>query len=235
MDELETLVATGLLHPVERREAEQLLPARRQTFVAGRIALRRAWHDAHLARHASAPPPDEPIVRSPRGAPLLPALMRGSLSHKATRAYAIAAGPESGWRHIGVDLERRPTARDLARPSIARRILTATEQRLLERAAADERQTREIVHVHFALKEAVYKAIDPIVGRYVGFTEVELALPETSSPEPATGGEAEVSLLLPELRPSQIKVSARWRLDGEWIVAAAGVHQDATGTEEHRS
>ncbi len=73
--------------------------------------------------------------------------------------------------HVGVDLEHRPTARDLARPSIARRILTAPELDALAELDADPLAQRERVILSFAIKEAVYKAIDPTVQRYVQFTD----------------------------------------------------------------
>jgi 4'-phosphopantetheinyl transferase EntD len=67
--------------------------------------------------------------------------------------------------------------------------------------------------VYFSLKEAVYKAIDPFVERYVRFTEVELTLHDT--------GEASVRLLLPEFAHGRVLVQARWTLEDDWIVATA--------------
>ncbi len=37
-----------------------------------------------------------------------------------------------------------------------------------------EKDHRRIVTLHFSLKEALYKAIDPLVGRHVGFHEASL-------------------------------------------------------------
>jgi 4'-phosphopantetheinyl transferase EntD len=114
---------------------------------------------------------------------------------------------------VGVDLEHRPTARDVARPSIARRILTAPELDALSAFDADPLAQRERVILSFAIKEAVYKAIDPTVQRYVRFTEVALQFSDD--------GAVAVSLLLPELAPEEITVRAQYALDDRWIVATA--------------
>jgi 4'-phosphopantetheinyl transferase EntD len=116
-------------------------------------------------------------------------------------------------QHLGIDLERRPTVAELDRPSIARKILTSREFALLEQFAGDDLAAREHTLVHFAIKEAVYKAIDPFVERYVRFTEVELDL--------RSGGEARVTLHLPEPSVADVHVAAQWRFEGDWIVAAA--------------
>ena len=65
----------------------------------------------------------------------------------------------------------------------------------------------------FALKEAVYKAIDPTVQRYVRFTEVALRFTDH--------GTVAVSLLLPELGNGEIVVRAQYALSDRWIVATA--------------
>ena len=70
-----------------------------------------------------------------------PITVAGSVSHKHDAALALMA-PRSavaagGSMHVGVDLEHRPTARDVARPSIARRILTAPELDALSALDAD--------------------------------------------------------------------------------------------------
>ena len=65
----------------------------------------------------------------------------------------------------------------------------------------------------FAIKEAIYKAIDPTVERYVHFTEVALHFREA--------GEVEVELRLPELPAEVWQVTARYALDDRWIMAVA--------------
>ncbi len=136
------------LHPDEVTLAATLSPIRRRELIAGRTALRQALGQ------------DVPVLPDDRGAPQLPAGWVGSISHKGLHAGALVAPAGDGF--VGIDLE-------LAQPSrrsIESRILTAREQSQI-------RDRREVT-LYFAIKEAVYKAVDPIVRRYVGFTEVEL-------------------------------------------------------------
>lgn len=194
---------TDLLHASERAFASTLPDHRRVGWVAGRRVMRAALQQIS-ATHAA-----HPLLATPRGAPSLPHGVSGSISHKRTRAIAIAASTtDTFW---GIDLEERPGDADLARPSIGRRILTAHEQDAI--ADLDALALRETTLVYFALKEAVYKAIDPLVQRYVRFTEVELDV--------HANGSAVVRLLMPELVARGLEVEAHWRVDGQHIVAMA--------------
>jgi len=150
----ELAVALARLPPAEQAHAATLGEIRRRDFIAGRLAL----HEA-LGERAS------PILTDDRGAPMLPPGWVGSVSHKGPAAAALVAPAGAGW--IGVDLE-------LAAPprlDIARRILTPRELAVLpDRGRA--------VTLRFSLKEAIYKAVDRHLRRYVGFSEVELELIE---------------------------------------------------------
>lgn len=206
---LEQWVHCSLLHADEAAFARTLPAPRRATFVAGRRALRDALRQ--LPDHADAL--EVPILRTPRGAPSLPEALTGSITHKRSLAMATVAPRAPGRHHVGLDLERRPTVADLERPSIARKILTGREHAALEALSGDALVLRERTLVYFALKEAVYKAIDPFVERYVRFAEVELALHDR--------GAAEVTLLLPELAHGRAQVQAQWTIEDEWIMATA--------------
>ena len=111
------------------------------------------------------------------------------------------------------------TEADLRRPSIGPRILLPDEQQRIAAMATSPLHRRELELVHFALKEAVYKAVDPIVQRYVGFLEVEVAL----TPETEATGRATPILHLPEFAVRPHVLTAAWRLTGEWIVVAASI------------
>ena len=157
----------------------------RRDFVAGRTALHLALDDFGIA-----------IASSQRGAPAMPAGLTGSVSHKAGTAIAIVAPAEAGW--VGIDLEHAAPSR----MDIAKRILTAAEQAALP---ADPRA----VTLRFAIKEAIYKAVDPIVLRYVGFTEVELDI-----------GDAHCTVT--SRLPAHIE--ATWREHaGHWIATARAI------------
>lgn len=176
--------ALAALPAAEQHRAGQLGPVRRREFVAGRTAL-------HLALGAGAP-----ILSDDRGAPILPPGWVGSISHKGALAAALVA--PAGQGHLGVDLERAAPPRT----DIARRILTPREQ-----AALPDRG--RAVTLRFSIKEAIYKAVDPYVRRYVGFTEVELDL---------TGDAARVTTELP------YAIEATWREHaGHWLATARAV------------
>lgn len=165
--------------------AATLPPARRRELMAGRAALRRLLGQ------------DVPIARDDRGAPVLPAGWVGSISHKGERAAAIIAPAEAGF--VGVDLEVAAPPRQ----PIERRILTPREQQVI-------RDGRDVT-LRFAIKEAVYKAIDPMVRRYVGFTEVELDV--------AADGSCAVHVLDASRLP--VIVEAWWQeREGLWLATA---------------
>ncbi len=147
--------ALAALPEAEQAHAQTLSGSRRRELVAGRAAL-------HTTLHELAPDlADAPILADDRGAPVLPAGWFGSVSHKGTRAAALVA--PAGDARVGVDLElARPPRQD-----IARWILTPREQDALTDRGLG-------ATLRFSIKEAIYKAVDPFVRRYVAFTEVEL-------------------------------------------------------------
>ena len=184
--------ALAALPAAEQQRAAELEPIRRREFVAGRTAL-------HLAVGA-----ETPIASDDRGAPILPPGWVGSISHKGSHegshagTLAAALVAPAGTGHIGVDLELAAPPR----ADIARKILTPRE------AAALPDRGRAVT-LRFAIKEAIYKAVDPYVRRYVGFTEVELDL---------TGDAVLVTTELP------YAIEATWREHaGHWLATARAV------------
>jgi 4'-phosphopantetheinyl transferase EntD len=159
----------------EQRFAEGLTEARRPSWVAGRIALRAALDDLGIATG--------PLLATDRGAPLMPAEALGSISHKRELAVGLAARRE-GPRELGVDLERDAPLRI----DISRRVLTEEEAAALSSLAPDARQSEVLLRL--SCKEAIYKAIDPFVRRYVGFQEAAVT--------PRPDGTAEARLALEE-------------------------------------
>ena len=161
--------ALARLAAAERAHAQTLPPGRAVTWVGGRLALRAALHALGAGADAGAriAPETEatPILSDDRGAPVLPAGLVGSISHKDGLAVALASD-DIGWR-VGIDVELlRPSRHD-----IAPRVLAADERVAL--VGLDEGARRAEVLVRFALKEAVYKALDPSLRRYIGFFEVQ--------------------------------------------------------------
>ncbi|MGE0549661.1 MAG: 4'-phosphopantetheinyl transferase [Kofleriaceae bacterium] len=179
--------ALAALPEREQAIAATVSEVRRRELIAGRTVL----HDA--LRQLDPSLADFAIIADDRGAPVLPPGWVGSVSHKSTRAAALVCR-DSGPR-IGVDLELAAPPRQ----DIATRILTPRElEALADRGAGTT--------LRFSIKEAIYKAVDPFVRRYVAFTEVELEIAD---------GIAHVSSEL------ALDIDTTWReLDGYWLATA---------------
>jgi enterobactin synthetase component D len=149
------------LHPGERAFGRALPEARRAGWVGGRIALRAAL----AAVDVEAP---EPMLSTPRGAPILPPGTVGSVSHKREIAVALCARAADPRATVGIDVEDlRPLRTD-----IAPRVLTPDELAVIP-SGGHERDAA--VLLRFSAKEAIYKALDPWVQRFVGFHEASVA------------------------------------------------------------
>lgn len=186
-----------------------LSPARKSTWLAGRIALHGALRDLGLDRGA--------VLATTRGAPELPDGVTASISHKRTLAVALAA-PKVDGLTLGVDIEPVPALpASLAepgwdnRPDISSRVMTPEELAVL--ATIPEHQRRREVVLHFSLKEALYKAINPVVGRYVSFQEATVL--------PHSDGSVIVTLSLTK-GEGPFRVDARWsEIEGHLLTTAA--------------
>jgi enterobactin synthetase component D len=189
-------LAEAMLLPEEREAAAALTPVRRRSWVAGRAALREVL--ARIEKKAPA------ILGDERGAPRLPEGLAGSISHKEHVAVALAA--MEGAARVGVDVELDVTrARD-----IAEKVLRPEELATL--AGMDEGEKARAVLLRFSAKEAVYKALDPFVKRYVDFTEIALTLREDGTGE-----------VTPHLKHGEgpFAFSVRWmRRDGLLVTTA---------------
>jgi 4'-phosphopantetheinyl transferase EntD len=189
-------IARTHLRQEEVAHSEGLTAIVRRSWVAGRVALREA-----LGRVGVDTPP---VLRNDRGAPDLPSGIAGSVTHKEGLAAALAAREPSA--RIGVDLEFDvPRTHD-----IARRVLTAAELEELASWAPGDRD-REVL-LRFSAKEAIYKAIDPFVRRFVGFQEVLV--------QPLPGGGATVRAALAG-GEGPFTIEATWRrFDGVILTTA---------------
>ena len=78
-------------------------------------------------------------------------------------------GAATGHDGLGIDIE----ARTAVSPQFAERVLT--------RAERDWLPVPEWRTMVFSAKEAIYKAINPLTGEFVGFSDVELDIHPTAS------------------------------------------------------
>ena len=208
-EDVEALAVAALL-PAERvTHARAPLP-RRRTWVGGRAAMRCA-----LARLGVDAPP---IAVDDRGAPVLPPRVIGSISHKDAVAVALVAAGEGARIGVDVEIELGDPTRRL---DVSSRILADDEQGELNMVAppGSQERPREVL-LRFSAKEALYKALDPFVRRYVGFKEVRV------SPRP--GGTAVVVLRLRD-GEGPFEAEVTWRCADGLILTTARVEPRQRG------
>jgi enterobactin synthetase component D len=150
--------ALAQIHPEELRYlGPNAAERRQQSFALGRAAARQALAELGVAAVA--------IAQGRGGEPIWPPGIVGAITHSGDLAIAIA-----GWRRdyagLGVDLEQLSPGLS-ARAAI--RICTQAELSWLE--TVDPRRYGTML---FSAKEAVFKALFPIEGVWLGFGDAEL-------------------------------------------------------------
>jgi enterobactin synthetase component D len=191
------------LHADEAAFARGLSPFRRTSWVGGRVALRTALDAIGFDAPA-------PILGTPRGAPALPPGVVGSVSHKSDLAVALVTlATSASAPKLGIDVEM---ARSL-RYDIAGHVLTPGERAALP--PLGNARDAEVLRL-FSAKEAIYKALDPWVGRFVSFQEATIAY----APPPASGLIAHLQLAQAE---GPFTVELHDASDADMILVAARV------------
>lgn len=165
---------------------EQHSQARLNKYIGGRVALRRALD---MLRQHNVPP----ILRNQWGAPILPASISGSISHKDYVIVALAA--VSTTHRLGVDIEY---CGNKAAGLLQRRILSDCERKSI--GSLPNISSEEDVLLRFSFKESIYKAIHSFVLRSVDFNEVEVY--------PLADGTADIKFCLKT--NEQFTYKARW-------------------------
>jgi 4'-phosphopantetheinyl transferase EntD len=147
------------------REAEIVAGAvekRRREFGTARACAREALGQLGL-------PPRE-ILSGPRGEPLWPEGIVGSITH-CDGYRGCAVGRRSEFAAIGIDAEV-----DAALPGgLLGDIALPEEQRALA-ALAQEDPAPSWDRLLFSIKESVYKAWFPLAGRWLGFEDAQVAI-----------------------------------------------------------
>lgn len=142
----------SVLFPSEAAYAVSVVRTRAVEFAAGRKVARIALERTGL--------PAGEIPRRGR-LPVWPSSAVGSIAHTRTLAASIV-GRATVHDGIGIDIE----ARTAVSPQVAERVLTSAEREWLP---APEWRT-----MVFSGKEAIYKAVYPLTGEFLGFGDVEL-------------------------------------------------------------
>lgn len=133
--------------------------ARRSEFLAGRLA-------AELALEALGCPPNRLYIdSSPDRMPVWPLPYVGSISHTDTWAIAIATSAET-YASVGVDLVESGSV-----PPALGNMLAGPRE---DMAYAAPGLMIDSPAVLFAAKEAIFKAVFPVLRTYFDFTDVSL-------------------------------------------------------------
>lgn len=174
--------------------------AKRQTeFLAGRLCAMQAMERLDGRRLA-------PDIGEDR-APIWPDDVCGSITHSTGRAAAIVAHKQQ-WRGLGLDTENMLSVERATR--LAGEILTPEEMAQMAAGPADQVALR--VTLTFSLKEALFKALYPIVQQRFYFEHAQLL-------EWSADGHARLRLLT--------DLSSEWHsgreLDGQFSVQDAHV------------
>lgn len=202
-----TVVATrgdleGALYPEEEAVVARAVEKRRREFTTGRACAREAL--AQLGRA------HQPIPTGPRGEPLWPVGVVGSITHcEGYRGCAVA--PDAELLSLGVDAERNEPLPDGLLPDIA-----LPEERGMLSALAREEPRIAWDRLLFSAKETVYKVWYPLAERWLGFEDAILTfdrLAKTYS----------VRLLVPGpvVDGSELRgLDGRWTVEGELLLTA---------------
>ena len=139
------------LWPAEQAAATAMSERRAKGYASGRRV-------AHVALSRLGAPPG--AVTSDGRLPRWPPGFTGSITHSDTLAVVVVARL-ADVRGVGVDVEVQGRVDDRS----AQRVLSEAERRRF----SQPRWT-----LAFSAKEAVYKAVNPIVGEYLGFADVTI-------------------------------------------------------------
>lgn len=150
------------LFPEEEAVVGQAVEKRQREFATARACAREA-----LARLGQ---PPRPILSGPKGEPLWPPGVVGSITHcDGYRACAVA--PASELMTIGIDAEP-----DLALPDGLLADIALPEERTLLRDLAQRAPGTHWDRLLFSIKESIYKAWFPLAERWLGFEDAVVAI-----------------------------------------------------------
>lgn len=174
---------SSALFTEERTGMERWAVKRIREFSSGRVCARRALEA--LGR------PSVAIHRRDDRAPIWPVGVTGSITHCDDVAAAVLA-PVDVIRCLGLDIE----CRGRISSELHATLFTLRETDAIARGVSST--------LLFAAKEAIYKALHPVAGVFIGFTEMELRISSTSIIATYLGSAAAVHDVMDHL-----KVTAR--------------------------
>jgi enterobactin synthetase component D len=191
-------------------ELENAADRRKLHFRLGRLCAARALQQLSPGHPAG------PLERDDAGAPCWPDGVTGSITH--TNGFASAA---VAWTRdaasLGIDVERTMPAPQAQK--VARVIASAGEVAIAERATSD---AATAVTVVFCAKEAVFKALHPLVRRRFGYADVRVI---GMDPASLTFDVQLVTTQSPSFT-SGTALRGRYATVGEWVHAGLAIPAD---------
>jgi len=187
------------------------LPAEEQALVNGAVDRRKAdFGDSRWCAHQALKnfmDAHPPILRGPRGMPLFPQGISGSLTHTPTVSVRHCWRHPS-WASVGIDVE-------VARPlpeGVFNTITSLGEQRRIHKVMRSE-DLQLLDTVLFSAKEATYKTWFPLTHRFLDFDQADIDLrPDGTF----------TSYLL--ARPVPVPfIQGRWTIRNGYVITAAAV------------
>lgn len=186
------LSARGPLFPNEETAIGNAAPARRAEFVAGRTFARQALSSLGL--------PPAPIPRASDRRPIWPQGYVGSISHSRTMCICLAANQQSQVA-LGIDVESLVPLK----ASLYRVIGRAEECDTFHDPLSFNDLSVDRGKLTFSIKEAIYKAYNPITCYRLGFHDVSVSI--------SRGG------FTARLAGAVPRLLGRNTMDGRWIAA----------------
>ncbi|HWV14491.1 MAG TPA: 4'-phosphopantetheinyl transferase superfamily protein [Cellvibrio sp.] len=142
----------------ERQLVARAVPGRRAEFFSGRYYARQLLRQLGRA--------DTVILRGEKGDPLWPEGILGSISHDLGQ-IVVAVMEEVSYSGLGIDLVVDPARIE---PSLQALIATPADLEILGRHCPGYAS----LALAFSFKEAVVKAISPLIDCYLDFMDIEL-------------------------------------------------------------
>ena len=149
---------TDYLHPKEQAIALGFAHKRRLEFATGRASAR------HLIGQLV--PFDAPILIGDRRAPIIPGGVLASISHCDAFVTSVATNADN-IQGVGVDIE----SHDRVTPDLVDALLSCSEKERLKSG-----RPRRSLASYFSAKEAAFKAIHGLIGRYIDFLDIDLTI-----------------------------------------------------------
>ena len=148
-----------MLLPEEKKIVETVVQKRREEFSTGRLCAHTAMRSV-LSQANQAP-----LLPGSKREPLWPEGLIGSISHSADCCVAVVSSDPT-IKSLGIDIEKREGIKTGVRDLIC----LPEELSLL----GEFEQNPEAWKLIFSAKESVYKALFPVLQKWIGFSDATL-------------------------------------------------------------